>query len=129
MVCNCGEVMARIRRELGKTQEELGEALGISKQRVSALERGATEMSLPMAVRVCAAFEGLSCGRRPVTLDELAGLEPRAAGMVSLPERVRGPMEALIEALGTEVAHVEEARRGQREGREGQEGRLAASLD
>lgn len=128
MVCKSGEVMARIRRELGKTQEELGEALGISKQRVSALERGATEMSLPMAVRVCEALEGLSCGRRSVTLDELAGLEPRM-GTVSLPERVRGPMEALIEALGTEVAHVEEARRGQREGREGQEGRVAAALD
>lgn len=128
MGCNGGEVMARIRREVGRTQEELGEALGISKQRVSALERGATEMSLPMAVRVCAALESLSGGRRAVTLDELAGLEPRAP-MGSLPERVRGPMEALIEALGTEVAHgEEEARRGQREEGPGQQGRLAAAL-
>ena len=115
MGCNGGEVMARIRREVGRTQEELGEALGISKQRVSALERGATEMSLPMAVRVCAALESLSGGRRAVTLDELAGLDARAGRdpMAGLPEGLRGPVGAVLAALsGKEGRYGEVAGEG-----------------
>lgn len=112
MECNGGEAMARIRRELGRTQGELGDALGISKQRVSALERGVTEMSLPMAVRVCAALEGLSGGRREVTLDELAGLGAHGGGdpMAGLPEGLRGPVGAVLAALsGKEGGHGEVA--------------------
>ncbi len=99
-----GAEMAAIRRELGLTQSQVGEALGISKQRVSALEREAVEMSLPMAVAVCAALSRLSGGRREVTLDELAGVPPRD-GAGALPERVRRPMEALTAALVAEVGH------------------------
>lgn len=92
-----GEEMARIRREMGLTQEALGEELGISKQRVSALERGATEMSLPMAVRVAAALTRLSGGARAVTLDELAGLAPAPAAR--LPRGLQEHMDAIYAAL------------------------------
>ncbi len=51
-----GELIAEIRKFRGKTRQELASLLGVSKQRMSAIE-SASDVSLSMMQRICATLD------------------------------------------------------------------------
>lgn len=77
-----------LRKQRGLSQEQLAEALGVSRQTVSKWERGAAAPELER-LRAMAEFFGVS-------LDELAGGEPRAPAM----ERGAGRLGVALCLLG-----------------------------
>ena len=77
-----------LRKQRGLSQEQLAEALGVSRQTVSKWERGAAAPELER-LRAMAEFFGVS-------LDELAGGEPRAPAM----ERCTGWLGVALCLLG-----------------------------
>ncbi len=50
-------VLQPLREELGWSQADLAEQLGVSRQTVNALERGKYDPSLPLAFRIARLFE------------------------------------------------------------------------
>lgn len=50
-------ILRVLRAELGWSQAELGEKLGVSRQTVNAIETGRYDPSLPLAFRMAALFQ------------------------------------------------------------------------
>ena len=52
-----GQVIQRIRRERGMTQEQLGEMIGVASNSISRIERGLLIPALPTLIDICNALE------------------------------------------------------------------------
>lgn len=73
-----GDNIQARRAAVGKTQEQLAEEVGVSRQTVAKWESGETSPDFDHAIRVASALD--------VSLDDLAGFDSKAAG-IPMPPR------------------------------------------
>jgi len=82
-----GDRVARLRKERGFTQAELGERAGIRQSHLSDLERGRLHLSAELAVRLAQSLD--------VSTDILLGLKATREGNRKLPRRVLRRIEQI----------------------------------
>lgn len=94
-----GERIKVRREELGLTQAQLADELGVTHQHVSGIESGASAPSLELLVRVARRLgdstDYLLTGESPLEMDAVGGIRADAA----LPSEAKERLVALVELL------------------------------
>lgn len=83
-----GPRLARLRKERGYTQTELGEKIGITQEVVSRYEREIIRLPAEMVVRFATALD--------VSTDELLGVKPSSERSDPVPPKLRRRMEKIV---------------------------------
>lgn len=94
-----GERIRARREELGLTQAQLADELGVSHQHVSGIESGASAPSLDLLVRVARRLgettDHLLTGESPLVMDAVGGIRADA----DLPREAKTRLVALVDLL------------------------------